>query len=148
MRNPLSRLRLRSSQPSEQKDDTPVIDTPDPAKHSDSPPSNPQLSVNDASDLLPRDTQLTAVAFPGSTDIARPASLTDEQCSSLHVKPIHDPSLPTFAGVSYNRIVSRWTLTDEQRRSVAAGADILLSVVGTGHPAVMLYAAGSEETQA
>jgi hypothetical protein len=32
------------------------------------------------------------------------------------------------------RVISRWTLTDEQRKSVANGADIFLSVLTFGRP--------------
>jgi hypothetical protein len=65
--------------------------------------------------------------FPEKTRVLqKPPGMTDEECQPL---AIHDTG---------EQLISRWEPTPEERRAIAAGAPIWLSVTGRGHPPVNL----------
>ena len=73
---------------------------------------------------------MNPVHFPEARHVlARPASMTDEECAPL---PIMD------AG---DALLSCWEPTDEERQAIAAGAPVWLWVFGRAHPPVSISAA-------
>lgn len=70
---------------------------------------------------------MIAIDFPeANRTFGKPDSMTDEECSSLRV-------LDTG-----QTLVSVWVLNEEERRAIAAGAPVMLSVFGRVHPVVAL----------
>ena len=69
-------------------------------------------------------------AFPEANRVlARPASMTAEECMSLQV---HDTG---------EAFVSCWQPSEEDRERIAAGGAIWVWVVGRGHPPIVLETA-------
>lgn len=74
---------------------------------------------------------MQAIEFEGQTgNLCKPSSMTEEQCGSLPYRR------GQYEG--YNTFESVWRPTDEERKAVAEGADIMLTVVGDGHPPVSI----------
>lgn len=72
---------------------------------------------------------MTPINFPEACQsLARPSNMTDEQCGPL----------PTARGLfdGFPCMVSQWQPTDEERAAIAAGAPIVLHVLGTVMPPV------------
>lgn len=72
------------------------------------------------------------VPFDGSRPIAKPATMTDEQCSSLEVMDGVD-------GMGVPFYVSCWQLSKEDIEAVNAGRPVWLKVCGIAHPPVALF---------
>jgi hypothetical protein len=61
----------------------------------------------------------------------RPADMTDEECSSLHVR---------LERVNWQTTLkSAWIPTDAERVKIALGQPVILTIYGAGHPAVSLH---------
>lgn len=70
----------------------------------------------------------------GCTRVMESPDGMEDECSDLEIADIPDP-------VWRNRRVSAWLPSDEERDAIAAGAPVMLSIVGeVSHPVVSLYA--------
>lgn len=63
--------------------------------------------------------------------LGAPDGMTDDQCGALHVKLVIDPDIGP-------ELYSVWRPSPEELARLAAGARVVLCVVGEGHPAVSL----------
>lgn len=69
---------------------------------------------------------------PCTRVMQRPSGTLEEDCSALEISDEHDP-------IWGNVMRSAWVPTPEEREAIAAGAPIILQIVGTRHPVVALY---------
>ncbi len=74
---------------------------------------------------------MTPTNFPEATQLlGRPSDMNDEECGAL---PICRGTLGGFPVV-----VSQWMPSDEERAAIAAGAPVVLHVIGSTQPPVLL----------
>lgn len=67
----------------------------------------------------------------GYTDVFRkPGDMSDEECGSLHVKR------GCFNGL--DTLQSAWVPSPEELQKLNAGQPVILTIIGSGHPPVML----------
>jgi hypothetical protein len=67
------------------------------------------------------------IDFPeANRTFVKPASMTDAECASLRVQDTGE------------ELISRWEPTPEERAAIAAGAPVVLTIVGGAHPPVRL----------
>lgn len=75
---------------------------------------------------------------PCTRIMGRPAGTLEEDCSELQISDAHDP-------IWGNVMRSAWSPSPEEREAIAAGAPIILQIVGKVHPVVALYTGGWAE---
>lgn len=68
---------------------------------------------------------------PCTRRMASPQGMEDE-CGTLQISDSHDP-------IWGNMMQSAWMPTDEERAALAAGAPVILSIVGKVHPVVAVF---------
>lgn len=68
---------------------------------------------------------------PCTRRMGSPTGMEDE-CGTLEISDHHDP-------IWGNQMRSAWMPTDEEREAIAAGAPVILSIVGKSHPVVAVY---------
>ena len=68
---------------------------------------------------------------PCTRDLGRPVGTLEEDCGRLQISDYHDP-------IWGNTMQSAWMPTDEEREAIAAGAPIMLNIVGKAHPVVSM----------
>lgn len=69
--------------------------------------------------------------LPCTRRMTSPQGMEDE-CGTLEISDVHD-------AVWGNMMRSAWMPTDEEREAIAAGAPVILSIVGKVHPVVAVY---------
>lgn len=70
--------------------------------------------------------------FPEATKtFTKPEGWTDEQCTPLHV---HEGMFGTE-----HILLSRWMPTEQEKKDIADGKPVWLTIFGTGHPPVALF---------
>lgn len=69
---------------------------------------------------------------PCTRELGRPTGTLEEDCSSLQISDFHDP-------IWGNTMQSAWMPDDDERAAIAAGAPIMLNIVGKVHPVVLLH---------
>lgn len=80
---------------------------------------------------------MKGVKFANSNrELGRPIGTKEEDCYGL---PIKDVIIKVPSGEEWPGMRSVWQLTDEERKFIAEGADIVLQVCGTQHPPVALW---------
>ena len=75
---------------------------------------------------------MTPIPIKPCTRAMRSPTGMEDECGTLEISDIHDP-------IWGNTMVSAWMPDDEERAAIAAGAPIMLNVVGTAHPVVLLH---------
>jgi hypothetical protein len=70
--------------------------------------------------------------------MGRPEGMPEEDCLSLMISDSHSP-------IWGNVMRSAWVPSDEERQAIAAGAPIILEIVGKSHPVVALYTGGWQD---
>lgn len=89
---------------------------------------------------------MLAVSFDQANfTFGKPADMTDEQCSSLHVwkgeAPMDDQ------GTLIPVIISKWQPSKEDIEAINRGEGIYLSITGSGMPPVSLFTENPFVTQ-
>jgi hypothetical protein len=70
--------------------------------------------------------------------------MEDEEVVYARFQPPYIPLRTLVSDDRNQRVVSRWTLTDEQREAIAQGADIFLELLTFGEPLQPIRVAVSE----
>ena len=68
---------------------------------------------------------------PCTRRMGSPTGMEDE-CGTLEISDSHDP-------IWGNVMQSAWMPSDEERAAIAAGAPIMLQIVGQSHPVVAVF---------
>lgn len=79
---------------------------------------------------------MNSVTFPQvNHTFQRPENMSDGECGSL---PVHVTPMDLGAGRIYTSITSCWEPTPEERKAIAEGGKIWLTVLGPAQPPVMV----------
>lgn len=73
----------------------------------------------------------TSIA-PCTRILGRPPGTLEEDCTDLQISDVHHP-------IWGNVMLSAWLPSPEERAAIAAGAPVILSIVGKSHPVVSVY---------
>jgi hypothetical protein len=89
------------------------------------------VSVGSLATINPEPRMASPINFIGSNfTFQKPADMTEEECASLHVQKCKVLGAPAS--------ISCWELSDAEREEVAKTGRVWLTIVGAGHPPVMI----------
>jgi len=72
------------------------------------------------------------IIFPGANLVLnKPADMTDEQCSPLHVQKVTSQGFPYY--------ISAWQPSEEDIAAINQGRPVFLQITGAAHPPVSLF---------